>query len=130
MIHEDDHYKTWRYRKPHRDIENQTKFLGFKAFQHKPHHDMDKYYTERERREMSYNANKSRQLVKQEIIPKEQVSRSLRSQGPLNPKHAFRELKTDKHYFQPRMRYTNITDRERMLENSISYDDKFKSVYE
>ena len=89
-MYEDDHYKTWRYLKQFRDVEDQNKFVGFKAFQHKPNKEMDKYFTERERKEISYLAEKSDELVKSKAIPEEQISRSLRSQGPLNPKHTFR----------------------------------------
>lgn len=44
---EDDHYQTWRYIKQFRDVEDQKKFVGFKAFQHKPNYDMDKHFSER-----------------------------------------------------------------------------------
>jgi hypothetical protein len=67
--------------------------------------------------------------VKSNIIPEAQRSRSLRCQGPLNPKIEFRETKKDHEYLQPRLRFTNITDRERMNETCMSYDDKFHSLY-
>ena len=66
---EDDHYKTWRYNKQFRDIEDGTKFVGFKTFRHKPNYDMDKYFSERERREISHLADKSTELVKSNRIP-------------------------------------------------------------
>lgn len=47
---EDDHYKTWRYNKQFRDVEDSNRFKGFKAFRHRPNYDMDKYFTERERK--------------------------------------------------------------------------------
>ena len=65
---EDDHYKTWRYNKQFRDVEDSTHFVGFKTFRHRPHYDMDKYYTERERKEISFIADKSTELVKSNKI--------------------------------------------------------------
>lgn len=47
---EDDHYKTWRYIKQFRDVEDANKFIGFKAFKHRPNYDVGKYFTERERK--------------------------------------------------------------------------------
>lgn len=126
---EDDHYKTWRYNKQFRDVEDSNRFVGFKSFRHKPNYDVGKYFSERERREISYLADKSTELVKSSRIPEELRSRSLRSQGPLNPKHTFRDRKSDNEHFQPRMRYTNITDKDRLMEASVTYDDKFSKLY-
>ena len=112
---EDDHYKTWRYNKQFRDVEDSNKFVGFKTFRHRPNYDIGKYFSERERKEMSEQADKSIELVKSNRIPYEFRSRSLRSQGPLNPKHTFRDRKSDHEYFQPRLRYTNVTDKERSM---------------
>lgn len=90
FVFEDDHFQRWRNHRVFRDIESQNKFKGEKSFKHKPNIDMDKYYSERERREIKYLANKKEDLVKSGIIPKEQISRSLASQGPYNPKISFR----------------------------------------
>lgn len=86
FVFEDDHYKHWRPLKQFRDIEDNTKFLAFKTFRHKPHYDMDKYFTERERREIQELSQRKEHLIRGNIIPEEHRNRSLRCQGPLNPK--------------------------------------------
>lgn len=129
FVFEDDHYKHWRSIKPFRDVEDSSKFVAFKTFRHKPHYEMDKYYNERERREIEELAQRKEHLVRSKVIPEEQRSRSLRCQGPLNPKVEFRERKSDHEYLQPRLRFSNITDRERLNETSNSFDDKFQQLY-
>jgi hypothetical protein len=52
---EDDHYKQWRFLKQFRDVENQPAFVGYKTFRHKPSHEMKKYFSERERRDIDGN---------------------------------------------------------------------------
>lgn len=51
---------------------------------------MDKYFNERERKEIQELSARKEHLVKANIIPEEQRSRSLRCQGPLCPKVEFR----------------------------------------
>jgi hypothetical protein len=114
LILEDDHHMAWRGIKPFRDVEDRTKFLDFKTFRHKPHYEMGKIFNERERKEILYLSQKKEALVQSQIIPEEQRSRSLRSQGPLNPKITFRNIRKDNEYLQPRLRFSNITDRQRI----------------
>lgn len=90
---------------------------------------MDKIFNERERREIKELSLKKESLVKSKVIPEEQRSRSLRCQGPLNPKIEFRPKKKEEEYLQPRLRFSNVTDRERMNETAMSYDDKFRTLY-
>lgn len=90
---------------------------------------MDKYFNERERREIQELSQRKEHLVLSKIIPEEQRSRSLRCQGPLNPKIEFRPRKKDHEYLQPRLRFSCITDRERISESALTYDDKFKDLY-
>jgi hypothetical protein len=95
-------------------VEDSNKFLSFKSFRHKPHYEMNRFFNERERKEIQLLSEKKEHLVKSNIIPEEQRGRSLRCQGPLNPKIEFRERKKDHEYLQPRLRFTNVTDRQRM----------------
>lgn len=90
---------------------------------------MDKYFSERERREIKELSQRKESLVQSKLIPEEQRSRSLRCQGPLNPKIEFRERKKDHEYLQPRLRFTNVTDKQRQNESAFSFDDKFRSLY-
>jgi hypothetical protein len=115
--------------KQFRDVENQPNFVGFKTFRHKPNKEMDKYFTERERNEMLEMSQRKQPLVDSNKIHETQRNRSLRSQGPLNPKVEFRAKKTDEEYLNPRIKFRDTKDMERLNASTMPLDDKFKSVY-
>lgn len=117
---EDDHYRQWRFLKQFRDVEQQPSFVGYKTFRHKPSHEMNKFFTERERIEMQLLALKKQHLVDSELIHEFQRGRSLRSQGPLHPKIEFRPKRENHEYLNPKMKFKNVTDKERLTERNMS----------
>jgi 3-polyprenyl-4-hydroxybenzoate decarboxylase len=63
-------------------------------------------------------------------LPREHISRSQRSQGPYGPKIEFRLSKQDEEYLQPRLRFTNVTDKQRMSESAMNFIEKVERIYE
>jgi hypothetical protein len=111
-------------------VEDENKFQGFKTFRHRPNQDMDKVYTSRERNEINERANRKEILVETGVLPREHVSRSQRSQGPYGPKVEFRVSKQDEEYLQPRLRFTNVTDKQRMNESAMNFDERVEKIYQ
>lgn len=91
---------------------------------------MDKFYTPRERKEIAELATRKEVLVESGVLPKEHVSRSQRSQGPYQPKIEFRITKQDEEYLQPRLRFTNVTDKQRMNESAMNFDERVGKIYQ
>lgn len=79
---------------------------------------------------MHERAERKEILVENGILPREQVSRSQRSQGPYTTKVEFRISKQDEEYLQPRLRFTNITDKQRMSESAMSFGEKVEKIYQ
>ncbi len=68
-------------------------------------------------------------LVDSQKIQECQRNRSLRSQGPLNPKVEFRSKKTDEDYLNPRIKFREVSDMERLDVSKAPVNAKFNSVY-
>ena len=62
-------------------------------------------------------------------MQKEHLSRSQRSQGPYGAKISFRVTKKDEEYLQPRLRFSNVTDKQRMNESGTSFDERVDNIY-